>query len=77
MMTINNPPYIKLKVGDKFRDKDYLYHVVSTFEDNGETFIVFKYFGRHKRWYHYELKSQDGIDAGFFVRLYWKGRKKH
>ena len=76
-MTTNNPPHIELKVGDKFRDIKCLYHIVNIFEDNGETFIVFKYFGKHKQWWHYELKSQHRMDFGFHVGFYWKEKKKH
>ena len=41
-----------------FRYDDRLYHLVTTFEDNGKKFYVFKFFGKYKRWWHYELWSE-------------------
>jgi len=37
------------------RPRDYKYHIVLSFEDNGETFYVVKYYGIHKQWWHYEI----------------------
>ena len=37
------------------KQRDYKYHIVLSFEDNGETFYVVKYFGKHKQWWHYEI----------------------
>ena len=35
--------------------RQYKYHIVLSFEDNGMTFYVVKYFGIHKQWWHYEI----------------------
>lgn len=38
--------------------RDYKYHFVLEFEDNGERFYVVKYYGIHKQWWHYEIWSE-------------------
>ena len=40
-----------------FRYNDRKYHIVTSFEDNGEIHYVVKYFGRYKQWWHYEVLS--------------------
>ncbi len=35
--------------------RDYKYHIVLEFNDNGDTFYVVKYYGIHKQWWHYEI----------------------
>lgn len=40
-----------------FRYNDRKYHIVTSFEDNGEIYYVVKYFGRYKQWWHYEVLS--------------------
>lgn len=42
---------------DTFRYQDRKYHRVLTFEDNGGTFHVVKFFGKYKQWWHYEIMS--------------------
>lgn len=34
---------------------EYKYHLVLSFEDNGNVFYVVKYYGRYKQWWHYEI----------------------
>ncbi|HPJ86769.1 MAG TPA: hypothetical protein PLU55_01510 [Candidatus Pacearchaeota archaeon] len=76
-MTTNNLSHIELKIGDKFRDKNYLYHVVEIIEDGEEAIIVYKYFGKHKRWWHYLVKSKRDINIWFEAGLLRKENKKH
>ena len=38
-----------------YRDYDYKYHLVLSFEDQGETYYVVRYYGKHKQWWHYEI----------------------
>lgn len=45
------------KENSTFHYQGYKYHVVMTFEDRGEVFVVVKYYGKHKRWWHYEVWS--------------------
>ena len=40
-----------------YRYRGYLYHLVLTFEDNGEKMHIVKYYGKHKQWWHYEVWS--------------------
>lgn len=43
------------KPNRSIRPGEYKYHLVLTFEDNGEIFYVVKYYGIHKQWWHYEI----------------------
>lgn len=43
------------KPSRSIRPGEYKYHLVLTFEDNGEIFYVVKYYGIHKQWWHYEI----------------------
>lgn len=38
-----------------YRDYDYKYHIVLSFEDLGETYYVVRYYGKYKQWWHYEI----------------------
>lgn len=42
---------------DSFRYQDRKYHRVLTFEDNGKTYHVVKFYGKYKQWWHYEVMS--------------------
>lgn len=39
------------------RPRDYKYHIVLSFEDNGALYYVVKYYGIYKQWWHYEIWS--------------------
>lgn len=47
------------EIGSKYRISDpndnYKYHVIHN--DEKEKIIIVKYFGKHKRWWHYEIWS--------------------
>ena len=34
---------------------EYKYHLVLSFEDQGKTYYVVRYYGLHKQWWHYEI----------------------
>ena len=36
---------------------EYKYHIVLSFDDNGDTYYVVKYYGIYKQWWHYEIWS--------------------
>ena len=38
------------------------YHFVLSFEDRGETFYVYKYYGIHEQWWHYVVWDQFELD---------------
>lgn len=46
----------------KIRRDRRKYHIVLEFEDNGETFLVVKYFGIYKQWWHYEIWDKYDIE---------------
>jgi len=54
----------EIKVGDKHRiyyhfgssPKGYLVHVVAIVD---EDYVVYKYFGKHKQWWHYGIERID------------------
>ena len=46
---------IELKPQRSIRAREYKYHLILSFEDNGKVFYVVKYYGIHKQWWHYEI----------------------
>lgn len=48
----------------------YKYHIVLEFEDNGNKYIVFKYYGRYKQWWHYQIERRRYVESGFKCGLY-------
>ena len=44
-----------------FRYQGYKYHIVLSFEDNGERFYVVKYYGKYKQWWHYEVITENEL----------------
>ena len=64
---------IDLKVGNCFYEKKsevYKYHVVAILENEEQ--IVFKYFGKRKQWWHYEIKSFYEYETWVECGLYFK-----
>ena len=66
---------IQIEVGDTFYRKDYKrnpykHHIVAILKDENETQVVYKYFGKHKRWWHYEIMSLTNFEYGFEIGLY-------
>jgi hypothetical protein len=56
----------KLKVGDIFycqkglpNDKPYKCHVLAIVD---EYMVVYKWYGRRKQWWHYEVEHKETID---------------
>ena len=41
------------------RQGEYKYHIVLSFEDKGNILYVVRYFGIHKRWWHYEIWDKE------------------
>ena len=58
-------------------DDQYKHHVVEIIEDGEEAIIVYKHFGKHKRWWHYLVKSKRDINNWFEAGLLIKENKKH
>lgn len=54
-----------------FYDKSYKYHVVSIINDGKRKLIVFRYYGKHKQWWHYEIMELWHIENMFEAGL-WK-----
>lgn len=52
------------------------YHVVCILDKEDEPQIVYKYFGIHKRWWHYEIQSLYAFNMYFESGLYSLKRKK-
>ena len=66
-----------LKVGDVFYKKydRNKYHIVAIL-DEPEKQIVYKFYGIHKRWWHYDIKSEYSMNHAFEIGLYSKKRDK-
>jgi len=55
-------------------------HIVGTMNDNGQILVIYKYFGTHKRWWHYVIEEVESFNNYFKVGLYstknlWKKQK--
>ncbi len=52
-----------LKAGDIFYDKDkYKCHIVALLKNEKQPQIVYKYYGKHKQWWHYFVVSEYEFD---------------
>ena len=62
-----------IKCGDTFHRKgrEYKYHIVKILNQEEEPQIVYKYYGKHKQWWHYEVESifgfNDAVDIGLYT----------
>ena len=67
---------MELKIGDIFYDENgYKCHIVSLLKEESEPQIVYKYFGKHKQWWHYHIKSKFWFENAFEGGLYKLKRK--
>ena len=68
---------ISLSMGDCFYEKQYLYkyHLVAIVDDKPDKQIVFKYYGRHKQWWHYEIVPLYRMNEWFRCGLYYTKNK--
>jgi hypothetical protein len=55
------------KVGDHFKinrglpkDPPHKCHVLAIVDEN---YVVFKWYGRHKQWWHYQVEHRDVLEA--------------
>lgn len=59
-----------LNVGETFYYRNYKYHVVSIINEKPYPQIVYKYYGKYKQWWHYEIESifsfNDKLHVGIF-----------
>lgn len=46
----------------KYHYNERLYHYVTTIEDNGLKVHIVKYFGKYRRWWHYECLPDDLLE---------------
>ena len=54
-MEIGDTFYVKAGTG-----KPYKAHVVAVVD---EDMVVYRWYGRHKQWWHYKVESEDAIQA--------------
>jgi len=55
---------MEYKVGETYKSimgvgKPYKIHILAIIE---EDMIVYRYFGRHKQWWHYGIEHKHGLD---------------
>lgn len=62
-----------MKIGDTFYKKrdDRKYHIVNIFIDKDVELIVYKFFGKHKRWWHYEIEEYETFEDCLKAGLYY------
>ena len=44
--------------GEAFYFDGYKYHIIGYIQDGNETLVVLKYYGKNKRWWHYEVWTE-------------------
>ena len=53
-----------------FWDKKYKYHVVQIIDEKPDPIIVYKYYGKYKQWWHYEIKRLYEFESYIKAGLY-------
>ena len=54
MKDVPNVFYLKKSVGKKYKC-----HVIARTQDSDEVIITYKYYGRHKQYWHYEVEPEE------------------
>ena len=67
----------RMKVGDIFYQKNdrRKYYIVSILDEPKKQ-IVYKFFGIHKQWWHYQIESEYRMNFAFKIGLYSRKRSK-
>lgn len=76
MVKVPIPEWWPPKVGDRVRWHDYeeyLAHVVAVFNHDGRTLVTIAYYGKHKRWWFYEVVRS--IDA-YYCKIWPDGQPR-
>jgi hypothetical protein len=62
----SDPSGVKFEVGGTFklakglpRDKLYRCHILAIVD---EDYVVYKWYGKHKQWWHYEVERKDFLE---------------
>jgi hypothetical protein len=67
----------EIKEGDVFYDEhNYKCYVVAILKTEKTPQVVFKYYGKHKQWWHYFVKTEWECNSWIETGLYTKKRKK-
>jgi hypothetical protein len=48
------------------------YHVVTILDKERTLHIVYKYYGIHKQWWHYEIEPMFSFNSAFRIGLYYR-----
>jgi hypothetical protein len=67
---------MNIKIGENFYQKNDFrkYHIVGFLENEEIPQIIYKYFGRYKQWWHYEVEALYDFYERFKIGLYSKKR---
>ena len=61
---------INFKVGETFRIfigvNDYKIHICAIVD---EEMVLYKYYGKHKQWWHYEVESRYGLTSKVLLMI--------
>jgi len=57
---------IDFKIGETFRIKDYKIHICAIVD---EEMVVYKYYGKHKQWWHYEVESRYELTSKVLLHI--------
>lgn len=59
---------MEFKAGQAYKcrinNKNYKIHIVAVVDIN---MVVYKFYGKHKQWWHYEIKRADDLE--FYIEL--------
>ena len=59
---------MKFKKGQTYKsrisNRNYKIHIVAVVD---EGMVVYKFYGKHKQWWHYEVKHSDDLE--FYINL--------
>ena len=61
-----------LKIGDSFKNNKFKVkcHIVGFLKEEKIPQIIWKYFGKRKQWWHYQIESMYAFDLSLQYKLY-------
>jgi hypothetical protein len=55
------------------KNQDLKYHIVDIIKDKSTELVIYKWYGKHKQWWHYEISELWEINLSFeYSTFYFK-----